>query len=79
MRTTVEMKPEHRSRLLALAAKRGEKGFSGALEEALESYFEAEGQRERRAKEALALRGSLRPEEADELSARTQTIRADWR
>jgi hypothetical protein len=34
MRTTVELKPEHRSRLIAIAAKRGEKGFSSVLNEA---------------------------------------------
>ena len=28
MRTTVEMKPEHRSALPALASRRGQKGFS---------------------------------------------------
>ena len=28
MRTTIEMKPEHRAKLLELAAHRGAKGFS---------------------------------------------------
>ena len=31
MRTTIEMKPEHRARVLELAASRGEKGFSTVL------------------------------------------------
>ena len=28
MRTTIELKPEHRAKLLELAARRGEKGFT---------------------------------------------------
>ena len=39
MRTTIELRPEHRSRLIAIAAKRGEKGFSSVLNEAVESYL----------------------------------------
>ena len=46
MRTTVEIKPEHRSALLALAARRGYKGFSAVLEKAIEIYLanEASGE-----------------------------------
>jgi hypothetical protein len=40
MRTTIEMKPQHRARVLALAAQRGEKGFSAVAAEALELYLE---------------------------------------
>ncbi len=36
------MKPEHRSALLALAARRGEKGFSAVLEEATGTFLEGE-------------------------------------
>ena len=42
MRTTVEMKPEHRSALLALAARRGEKGFSNLLAEAIDEFLQGE-------------------------------------
>jgi hypothetical protein len=37
MRTTIEMKPEHRAKLLELAAHRGAKGFSQLVSEALEA------------------------------------------
>ena len=46
MRTTIEIKPEHRARLLELAARRGNKGFSELVGEALEAYLRAETDRE---------------------------------
>jgi len=48
MRTTVDLKPEHRSALLTLAARRGEKGFSSVLSEMIEAYLAGECDRERR-------------------------------
>src|ERR1017187_1158972 len=79
MRTTIEMKPEHRARILELAANRGEKGFSTVVAEALELYLEAQGGRTNAIRSALALKGSMRETEAAGLMARTRKIRADWR
>jgi hypothetical protein len=79
MRTTIEMKPEHRSRLLAIAAKRGEKGFSGLIGEALDAYLGAETERKRRREKALRVRGALRAREADRLRERTAALRSSWR
>jgi hypothetical protein len=79
MRTTIEMKPEHRARVLELAAHRGEKGFSTVVAEALELYLDVESGRANAIRNALALRGSLKETEAAELSKRTRRIRADWR
>ena len=79
MRTTIEIKPEHRARLLELAANRGEKGFSTVVAEALELYLEAQSGRMNAIETALALKGSMRETEAAGLLARTQRIRADWR
>ena len=67
MRTTVDVKPEHRSALLALAARRGQKGFSAVLEEAIESYLQGEAEREKRMQTVLSLAGALSGEEAEEL------------
>jgi hypothetical protein len=79
MRTTVEMKPEHRAALLALAARRGDKGFSSVLEEAIETYLSGERYREQRRQELLSLRGSLSGEEAAELRETTRELRESWR
>jgi len=57
MRTTIELKPEHRSRLIAIAAKRGEEGFSSVLNEAGESYLSEEAERDARDKGLFACAG----------------------
>jgi hypothetical protein len=79
MRTTIEMKPEHRARILELAANRGEKGFSNVVAEALELYLEAGSGRTNAIQRALALKGSMRKTEAAGLLTRTGRIRANWR
>jgi hypothetical protein len=79
MRTTVEMKPQHRSALLALAARRGEKGFSSVLAEAIEEYLNEERTRLQRRKQLLSLAGSLSAEEAQNLRSMSASLREDWR
>jgi hypothetical protein len=79
MRTTVEMSAEHRSALLALAARRGEKGFSSVLHEAIDQYLRGETDREQRRKLLLSLAGSFSRKEADELRRETSALREHWR
>jgi hypothetical protein len=79
MRTTVEMKPEHRSALLALAARRGQKGFSFVLAEAIDQYLSGERERKRRRQELLSLAGSLSAKEAEDLRQSTKAVRESWR
>jgi len=79
MRTTIELKNESRARLLEIAARRGEKGFSGLVNEAVEQYLEtAAADRERR-RAALSLRGRLGDEDAQALRAATTVLRESWR
>jgi len=79
MRTTIELKDEHRARLLELAARRGEKGFSAVIAEAIDHHLrwidEAAGNRRR----ALDLRGTLSAAEADRLRRATGALRESWR
>lgn len=79
VRTTVEMSAEHRSALLALAARRGQKGFSALLAEAVEEYLKGERERARRRRELLSLAGSLPPDEAGELRRTAAELRESWR
>jgi predicted transcriptional regulator len=79
MRTTIEMNPEHRARVLELAANRGEKGFSAVVAEALDLYLEAQRGRTNTIRSALALKGSMSAKEAAGLLAETLRIRTDWR
>jgi predicted CopG family antitoxin len=79
MRTTIEIRDEHRAKLLELAARRGEKGFSDILAEAIETYLGSLSRTEEKRKVALSLRGSLTDEEAAELRSATRAIRDSWR
>lgn len=79
MRTTIELTDEHRAALLELAARRGEKGFSALIAEALDVYLKGVSDGEGQRKATLALRGALRREDAEALRAATRTIRERWR
>jgi hypothetical protein len=73
------MKPEHRSALLVLASRRGEKGFSAVLGEAIESFLQGEIEREKRRKTLLSLGGSLSKKEGDDLRRTVRELRENWR
>lgn len=73
------MKPEHRSALLALAARRGQKGFSEALAEVIEDYLQGDRERKRRREALRRLAGCLRAKEAEDLRQVTKALRDNWR
>jgi predicted transcriptional regulator len=79
MRTTVELNEEQRAALLHLAAKRGLKGFSQLVQEALDRYLEQQASRDGLIDAALGLRGSLKGKDADDLAGRVEQIRSRWR
>jgi Arc/MetJ family transcription regulator len=79
MRTTIELRDELRAKLLQIAGRRGEKGFSHLVEEAVDRYVAEESTREEARRLALAARGSLPRAEAGELAARAGAIRETWR
>jgi hypothetical protein len=79
MRTTIELTPTQRARLLATAARRGEKGFSAIVGEALDRYFDGEAARLDRLERALSAIGSISDEEADRMEADASAIRSPWR
>ncbi len=79
MRTTVEITDEHGARLVELAARRREKGFSRIVSEAIGQYLEALDRVEADRLKALKLRGSLSPQQAERLERETAGIRSFWR
>lgn len=79
MRTTVEIKPEHRAKLLELAARRGSKGFSEIVAEALETYLQTEADRAAQRKRAALLKGALSGREAAGLRRTAEALRKSWR
>ena len=78
MRTTIELKPEHRERLVKIAASRGQKGLSSVVSEAIDVYLGLEAQREKQRHRALELRGALSPKEAQKLRKEVESIRDCW-
>ena len=79
MRTTIELRDDLRARLLEMAARRGEKGFSSLVAEAVEQYLKAQLELDEARDAALEARGSLGRKEAEGLRAATSRIRAEWR
>lgn len=79
IRTTVEMKPEHRSALLSLASRRSQKGFSSVLSEAIENYLRGEQDREKKRRMIRSRAGSLTRAEANRLRRTMQQLRQSWR
>jgi predicted transcriptional regulator len=79
MRTTIDLPDELRAKLLELAAKRGEKGFSVLVQEAVAAYLEQHSRGGERVKRALALRGALRGDDGDKLLEATEEARKGWR
>jgi hypothetical protein len=79
MRTTIEIKPEHRAELLELAARRGAKGFSALVGEALDAYLRAEADRETARKRAVRLKGRLSPRDARALRDTAEELRSSRR
>jgi metal-responsive CopG/Arc/MetJ family transcriptional regulator len=79
MRTTIELPDDLRAKLLALAARRGEKGFSGLVREAVAAYLADLEGKNARAERALAVLGTLSEEEAEDLRRNVVALRERWR
>ncbi len=79
MRTTIEIPDAQRAKLLEVAARRGEKGFSRLVQEALTLYLDEIAARERRVDQAVEAIGSLDDEDAKELRESVRQIRERWR
>jgi metal-responsive CopG/Arc/MetJ family transcriptional regulator len=79
MRTTVELTDDQRAELLRLAARKGIKGFSQIVQEAVDQYLRREVGKEEAIGAALSLEGCLVGEEAAKFEERIHSIRELWR
>jgi hypothetical protein len=77
MRTTVEISDAQHRSLTDLAARRGLRGFSPLVQEAIEQYLDACGGPDLEA--ALSLRGSISDDEAASLRERIEEAWTAWR
>lgn len=67
MRTTIEMSDDIRGRLLEIAARRGMKGFSNLVQEALETYLADRDSENERVRRAVLLKGAFREKDANNM------------
>jgi len=64
---------------MELAARRGEKGFSKLVQQALDAYLKSQAGEEDKRRRALMLKGALDAREAERLRAATREISDSWR
>ena len=79
MRTTVELSNDHRSSLHSLAARRGLRGYSKLIQEAVDLYIQEMTAKEGGAKDVLQMRGSWNKEEARKFQKKLKGIRKNWK
>lgn len=77
MRTTVEITEEQHRALSAVAQRRGLRGFSALVQEALAAYLQNLEPNE--VELLLSLEGMLSESEAREMRSRIDAARATWR
>ena len=79
MRTTIEITAVQRAKLLEIAARRGEKGFSQLVQQALDAYLEAQSGEAEKRRRALRLKGTLGARDAASLRRAARELRDSWR
>ena len=79
MRTTIEIPDHFRAKLLEIAARRGVKGFSAIVQEAIEKYLEEKEPHNDKITQALSVLGTLKEHEADAIETSIKELRKKWR
>ncbi|NPV28994.1 MAG: hypothetical protein HPY58_04910 [Firmicutes bacterium] len=79
MRTTIELSNEKRAKLLAIAARRGLRGYSQLINEALDFYLALEEKKMAgELEEVLLLAGVLTEAEAAEMERKIEEVWRRW-
>ena len=79
MRTTIELSNEHRSSLHSIAARRGLRGYSKLIQEAVDLYIQRMTAKEDTSEHLLAMRGTWNSQEAREFRRKLKEIRKNWK
>jgi metal-responsive CopG/Arc/MetJ family transcriptional regulator len=79
MRTTVELSDDLIAALHALAVKKGYRGYSRVMEEAVKNYLRENEKKELSSSVLLKMRGSWSAKEAADTKKRLEEIRKNWR
>jgi len=79
MRTTIELSNDHRSSLHSLAARRGLRGYSKLIQEAVDLYIREMTAKQGSAEHLLKMRGTWNKEDARKFQKKLREIRRNWR
>ena len=79
MRTTIELSNDHRSSLHSLAVRRGLRGYSKLIREAVDLYIQEMTAKEGSATHLLRMRGTWNTEEARTFQKKLREIRKNWK
>ena len=79
MRTSIEISDKHRGILLALAAQKGLRGYSGIIKEALDYYIEHQSKTTEKKREILKMEKTWNAEETEEIRSNLVELRENWK
>ena len=79
MRTTIELTNDHRSSLYSLAARRGLRGYSKLIQEAVDLYIQEMMAKEGNARVLLKMRGTWNEEGSRKFQKKLREIRKSWK
>ena len=79
MRTTIELSNDHRSSLHSLAARRGLRGYSKLIQEAVDLYIQEMTAKEGNTEHLLKMRGTWNKEEARKFQNKLREVRGNWK
>lgn len=79
MRTTIELTDHQRSLLHSLAARRGLRGYSKLIQEAVDLYVQETAAKEGTVKQLLKMRGTWDQEEVRNFRNKLREIRKNWK
>jgi len=78
MRVTIELKDRHRYFLHTPAAKKGIRGYSAIIEEALDTYIEQLSKKDSTKDEILKMMGSWQMWEVSKVKMKIKEMRKNW-
>jgi len=78
MRTTIEIPDHYRSTLHSLAVKKGFRGYSRVIQEALDVYIDSLSRKDDLKHEILQIMGSWQEEEVSQTKEKILEMRNNW-
>jgi predicted transcriptional regulator len=79
VRTTIELSDEHRSALHSLAARKGLRGYSKVIQEAIDLYLTEKSKKEDGVGRLLKLKGTWSRKETEKTRKKLEEIRRFWK